>query len=93
MLIGASCHTREELARAAALGVDYAVVGPVLATTTHPGAPPLGWDGFARTIEHTRVPVYALGGLQSADLGTALDHGAHGIAMRRGVWDRGGAAG
>ncbi len=93
MLIGASCHTREELARAAALGVDYAVVGPVLATTTHPGATPLGWDGFARTIEHTRVPVYALGGLQSADLDTALDHGAHGIAMRRGVWDRGGAAG
>jgi 8-oxo-dGTP diphosphatase len=32
------------------------------------------------------VPVYALGGLQPADLDTALDHGAHGIAMRRGAW-------
>ncbi len=86
MLAGASCHTREELGRAAALGVDYALVGPVLATPTHPDATPLGWDGFARLIERTRVPVYALGGLRSADLDTALDHGAHGIAMRRGAW-------
>ena len=86
MLVGASCHTREELDRAAAIGVDYALVGPVLATPTHPGATPLGWDGFARTIEHTRVPVYALGGLATADLDAALDHGAHGIAMRRGAW-------
>ncbi len=86
VLVGASCHTRAELARAAMLGVDYALAGPVLATPTHPDAVPLGWDGFARTIEHTRVPVYALGGLEPADLDTALDHGAHGIAMRRGAW-------
>lgn len=86
VLVGASCHTRGELARAAMLGVDYALAGPVLATPTHPDAVPLGWDGFARTIEHTRVPVYALGGLEPADLDTALDHGAHGIAMRRGAW-------
>ena len=86
LLVGASCHTRDELARAAALGVDYAVVAPVHATPTHPDAEPLGWDGFARTIEGTRVPVYALGGLVLSDLDIARDHGAHGIAMRRGAW-------
>lgn len=86
MLVGVSCHTRGDLAGAAALGVDYALVGPVQATPTHPDAVPLGWDGFARAIERTRVPVYALGGIAPADLGTALDHGAHGIAMRRGAW-------
>ncbi|MFI4924494.1 MAG: Nudix family hydrolase [Burkholderiales bacterium] len=86
MLVGASCHTHDELARAAALGVDYAVVAPVHATPTHPGASPLGWDGFMRAIEGTRVPVYALGGLATSDLEIARDHGAHGIAMRRGAW-------
>ena len=86
MIVGASCHTRDELARAASLGVDYAIVAPVRATPTHPDATPLGWDGFARTIEGTRVPVYALGGLAPADLDAALDHGAHGIAMRRAAW-------
>ena len=88
MLVGASCHTRDELARAASLGVDYAVVAPVRATPTHPDARPLGWDGFARTIAGTRIPVFALGGLLPADLDDALDHGAHGIAMRRGAWPR-----
>jgi 8-oxo-dGTP diphosphatase len=86
LIVGASCHSREELARAASLGVDYAIIAPVLATPTHPGAAPLGWDGFERTVEGTRVPVYALGGLVRADLDVALDHGAHGIAMRRGAW-------
>lgn len=86
MLAGASCHTRAELARAASLGLDYALAGPVLATTTHPEATPLGWDGFARLIDGTRVPVYALGGLAPGDLDAALDRGAHGIAMRRGAW-------
>ncbi len=84
MLVGASCHSREELARAAMLGVDYALAGPVLATPTHPDAAPLGWDGFARVIEGTRVPVYALGGLVPEDLKTARAHGAHGIALMRG---------
>jgi len=89
LLVGASCHTRDELARAAAIGVDYAVLGPVRATPTHPGATPLGWEGFARAIEATRVPVYALGGLEPSDLDTARDHGAHGIAMRRAAWPKG----
>jgi len=34
------------------------------------------------------LPVYALGGLVPADLDAAVDHGAHGIAMRRGAWDK-----
>ena len=85
-LVGASCHTRDELARAASLGLDYAVVGPVNATPTHPHAAPLGWDGFANMIQGTRVPAYALGGLSPSDLDAARDHGAHGVAMRRGAW-------
>ena len=61
-------------------------MGPVLATPTHPDARPLGWTGFAAAIEATRVPVFALGGMQASDLETAIAHGAHGIAMRRYAW-------
>jgi 8-oxo-dGTP diphosphatase len=86
LIVGASCHTRVELAHACALDVDFAVMGPVLATPTHPDAHPLGWAGFAAAIERTRVPVFALGGLHRADHDTAIMHGAHGIAMRRHVW-------
>ncbi len=86
LLVGASCHDAGELARAAALGCDFAVMGPVQPTPSHAGVEPLGWDGFARVIAGTRVPVYALGGLSASHLRIAVDHGAHGIAMRRGAW-------
>lgn len=86
LLVAASCHTKQELARAAALGVDFAVAGPIFATPTHADAVPLGWQAFADLIAGTRVPVYALGGLHPEDLATARAHGAHGIAMRRFAW-------
>ncbi len=86
LLVGASCHTRAELEHAAAVGVDFAVLGSVLPTPTHPSATPLGWSGFAELVRDARLPVYALGGLSCDDLDTAIAHGGHGVAMRRGAW-------
>ncbi|MDD3529886.1 MAG: Nudix family hydrolase [Gallionellaceae bacterium] len=84
--VGASCHDAAELARAVALGVDYALLGPVLPTASHPGAPHLGWAAFSRLIEDCPLPVYALGGLGPADLERARRAGAHGIALRSHAW-------
>ena len=82
---GASCHNAEALFHAEQLGVDFVVLGPVLPTLTHPGISSLGWRKFASLIKDYSLPVYALGGLCSEDLTTALEHGGHGIAMMRGV--------
>ena len=84
MLAAASCHTRQELERAMALELDFAVLGPVLEKG---GAAPLGWAGFAELARGSRIPVYAIGGLRRGDLETAWHHGAHGVAMIRGSWD------
>jgi len=86
LLVGASCHSREELSRAAKLGVDFAVVGPVMPTPTHKDVRTLGWDGFTACIAGTRVPVYAIGGLTKNELTKAVDAGAHGVALRRAAW-------
>ena len=86
MMAAASCHSRDDLARAFNLGLDFAVLGAVAATPTHPHANLLGWDGFAAIVAATRLPVYALGGLDAGDLNDAIDHGAHGVAMRRAAW-------
>lgn len=86
LMVAASCHSRDELARAADLDVDFALLGPVHATPTHRGASPLGWSGFARHVGGTRVPVYAIGGLSGEDLDIAIEHGAHGVALRRFAW-------
>lgn len=86
LLCGASCHNAKELAKAAQLELDYCLLGAVLPTRTHPGTQPLGWEAFEQLILDFPVPVYALGGMQVTDLSTAWGHGAHGIALVRGVW-------
>ncbi len=82
----ASCHAADELAHAGALGVDAVVLGPVRPTATHPDRDTIGWEGFARAVATTAIPVYALGGLGPGDLDRAIDAGAHGVAMIRGAW-------
>lgn len=86
MLCAASCHNANEIARAGALGLDFAVLGPVLPTPTHPEAIALQWYGFAQAIAGNALPVFALGGLSIADLDAAIEHGAHGVALRRAAW-------
>jgi len=86
ILGAASCHDAAELERAMALELDFAVLGPVRPTASHPSARVLGWDGFARLARGASIPVYAIGGVQRADLETAWRAGAHGLAMIRGAW-------
>ncbi|MGE0355596.1 MAG: Nudix family hydrolase [Burkholderiales bacterium] len=81
-VVGASCHDAAELAKAVALGLDYAVVGPVKPTASHPGAVPMGWAGFAALVKDCPLPAYGIGGLTRADLPEARRSGAHGIALR-----------
>lgn len=86
LLVAASCHTREEIAHAGHLGLDFAMLGPLRTTPTHPDSLPLGFAAFAKMVESTQLPIFALGGLTHDDLATAIDYGAQGVAMRRAAW-------
>ena len=82
----ASCHNAEELRRAEELGCDFALLSPVMTTKSHPGMPHLGWEKFSAIAAGSAIPVYALGGLTSADKETAWKNGAHGIALLSQAW-------
>lgn len=86
-LVGASVHGAEELRHAEKLGLDFAVLGSVRATPTHPRTAPLGWDGFSKVAQGAHLPVYAIGGMRPDDLAIAWSRGAHGVAMIRGSWE------
>lgn len=86
LICGASCHDAAELAQAARLHLDYALLGPVQSTLTHPGSPAMGWLEFAQLACRQPMPVYALGGMAASDMPVAWQHGAHGVAMLRGAW-------
>lgn len=85
-VVGASCHNLVDLRQAERLGCDFAVLGPLRETATHPGAATLGWEGFIALREQVALPIYAIGGLTVDDLAVARRHGAQGIAAIRSLW-------
>ena len=85
-LTGASCHDAEDLERARAAGCDFAVLGPVRETPTHPGVPGLGWSGFEALARGAGLPVFAIGGLGEGDVDAVRRNGGQGVAAIRAFW-------
>jgi 8-oxo-dGTP diphosphatase len=79
-LVGVSAHNAAEIAIARKLEADFAVLGPVAATQSHPGQPGIGWSAFSKHIQDAGLPVFALGGQSAATMQEARTHGAHGVA-------------
>lgn len=86
--LAGSAHTREDLFELKSLGADFAVLGMVQPSSSHPGTAPLGWPGFADAVLEAGLPVYALGGLRLDDRLTAFTHGGQGIAGISVYWSR-----
>lgn len=85
-VVGASCHTLEELRHAEFIGVDFVTLSPVLPTTSHPGQAHLGWEQFRTWACSVKLPVFALGGVDLQNLQQAIAHGAVGIAAITAFW-------
>jgi thiamine monophosphate synthase len=80
-LVGRSCHSAAELARAAAEGCDWVTLSPYAATASKPGyGPALGPAGLAALVRGA-PPVLALGGVRPGDVADCLAAGASGIAV------------
>lgn len=86
-LLAASCHNRQELDHAMKLGLDFAVLGSVKPTASHPGQAGMGWTRFAEQVQGLSLPVYGLGGVGRQDLRDAQTAGALGIAAIRDAWN------
>jgi thiamine monophosphate synthase len=84
--IGKSVHDLAEAQAAEAEGADYLLVGPVYATSTHLGRPPIGLDALRR-IARLKLPVIAIGGVTPETAGAVRVTGAYGIAAIRALWD------
>ncbi|KAJ3171780.1 hypothetical protein HDU87_008322 [Geranomyces variabilis] len=95
LVFGVSCHGSEDLVQASNdLQATFAVLSPVLPSTSCPSDQTLGWDGFENHIRtalamqagRELVPVYALGGVGPSDLPRAVAAGGHGIAGIKCFW-------
>ncbi|MFM2125282.1 MAG: hypothetical protein RL328_1733 [Acidobacteriota bacterium] len=80
-LIGASCHSIEELTQAEREGATYAVYGPVFAPRSKASStPPMGIEGLAIAAQSVRIPVLALGGITRESVDACIRAGAAGIS-------------
>lgn len=83
LVVGQSCHHGDELGAAEAGGVDYVTLSPVFLTGSKPGyGPPIGLERLAQLVRLTRVPVYALGGIETPEQARSCRYaGAAGVAV------------
>ncbi len=87
-LIGLSCHSESELEGARVDGADYAFLGAVHATPSHPDAITLGVSGVRVLVDESQpLPVIAIGGVGVEAVPELIAAGAWGVAAIRGVWD------
>ena len=83
---GASVHSLDELKLANKLGFDFVVLSQIKKTLSHPEREGMGWNKFKEIVNHSDIPVYALGGLSLSDLADAQKNGAVGISSQREGW-------
>jgi len=81
-LIGVSCHSPSEVARATANGATFAVFAPVFEKKDTPDTPPTGLALLGQACR-VSIPVLALGGVTLANAQSCLAAGAAGIAAIR----------
>lgn len=81
-LVTVSCHSTDEVARAASEGADFALFAPVFEKKDTPRANPAGLDKLREACRQ-KIPVLALGGVTLDNARACLDAGAAGIAAIR----------
>jgi thiamine-phosphate pyrophosphorylase len=83
---GRSARTVEEALQAEAMGALYVGAGAVWATPSKTDTgPAMGLDGLAAICAAVRIPVVAIGGVDSSNAALCVAAGASGVAVIRGV--------
>ena len=86
-IIGASCHTPEDLKMVEEKKYSFALLSSVNKTQSHPELKPMGWEKFKQIINGFQIPIYALGGMTEHDKKNAYFSGSIGIASQRAIWN------
>lgn len=94
-LLGLSVHsageTEDGLGQSAGGGsgadVDFLLVGTVFSSPSHPERVPAGVGRIREIQEICSLPLLAIGGISPERVGEVMTSGAHGVAVRGGIWD------
>lgn len=86
-LLGLSVHNLTEAVEVVSDDVDYLMVGNIFRTSSHPDREAKGPGLIEEIARVTSLPLLAIGGLTPGRVEEVMAAGAHGVAVRSGVWD------
>jgi thiamine-phosphate pyrophosphorylase len=86
-IIGLSTHTREQIEAAAQAPVDYISVGPIWETPTKQGRPATGLGLIGEAARIAERPWFAIGGIDTANVGEVVSAGAERLCVVRAIRD------
>lgn len=81
-MLGASCHSREEVQKAVCFGATYVTLSPIFETACKPLADALGTKVLSDVAKNATIPVIALGGIRVNNVSQVKKSGAEGICVR-----------
>ena len=85
-LIGVSIHSVGEAEALDPAVVDYALAGPAFETVSKPGyGPEIGRKGLAEMARAARLPLLAIGGINTVRVAEVIAAGCAGVAVMGGV--------
>lgn len=84
-LLGTSTHSIQEIEAAQLAPLDYISVGPVHATPIRPDASPVGHSLVTFASRNSRLPFFAVGGVEPHNTGAIAAAGAQRIAVVRAI--------
>ena len=85
-LIGVTAKTLEQARSAQQNGADYLGVGAFYPSSTKSGALPVSLDTLSKIKEHTKIPVFGIGGLTPQNLTQEIVNGVDGICFSNVLW-------
>jgi len=83
-IIGVSCSNLKEALRAQKEGADYIGFGPIFKTSLKPGVKAVGLN-WIKDLKRIRVPIFAIGDINSDNLSKFIALGIRRVALCRGI--------
>ena len=83
-IITTAAHNLQAIKKAENYDIDAALLSPVFSSKSHPNSKSLGINKFIKIIKKTKLPIYALGGINIKNVKSLRETDIIGYAFQRG---------
>tara|TARA_Y100000590_G_C15539486_1_gene946370 strand:- start:324 stop:959 length:636 start_codon:yes stop_codon:yes gene_type:complete len=84
-IITTAAHSLQSIKKAEFFDIDAALLSPVFSSKSHPNRKNLGINKFAKIVKKTKLPIYALGGINIKNIKSLIETDIIGYAFQRGI--------